>query len=104
MNYNEICRVYNNVNNDELVSQTAYEFEIYDDYYYQLFHHYSETTKGANQMIISITKRIKLPSGKYKKRVKYSSVKYQIEKVKPLRSHYKLSSLHAAKYHLVRDI
>ena len=51
-------------------------------------------------MIISITKRIKLPSGKYKKRVKYSSVKYQIEKVKPLRSHYKLSSLHAAKYHL----
>ena len=55
-------------------------------------------------MIISITKRIKLPSGKYKKRVKYSSVKYQIEKVKPLRSHYKLSSLHSAKYHLVRDI
>ena len=54
-------------------------------------------------MIISITKRIKLPSGKYKKRVKYSTVKYQIEKVKPLRSHYKLNSLHAAKYHLVRE-
>ena len=36
-NYDELLRVYNNVNNDELVSQTAYEFEIYDDYYYQLF-------------------------------------------------------------------
>ena len=59
---------------------------------------------GVINMIISIIKRIKLPSGKYKKRVKYSSVKYQIEKVKPLRSHYKLSSLHSAKYHLVRDI
>ena len=54
-------------------------------------------------MIISITKRIKLPSGKYKKRVKYSTVKYQLEKVKPRRSHYKLNSLHAAKYHLVRE-
>ena len=48
MNYNEICRVYNNVNNDELVSQTAYEFEIYDDFYYQLFHHYSVTNSEDN--------------------------------------------------------
>ena len=48
MNYNEICRVYNNVNNDELVSQTAYEFEIYDDFYYQLFHHYSLTNSEVN--------------------------------------------------------
>ena len=48
MNYNEICRVYNNVDNDELVSQTAYEFEIYDDYYYQLFHHYSVTNSEDN--------------------------------------------------------
>ena len=48
MNYNEICRVYNNVDNDELVSQTAYEFEIYDDFYYQLFHHYSVTNSEDN--------------------------------------------------------
>ena len=48
MNYNEICRVYNNVEKDELVSQTAYEFEIYDDYYYQLFHHYSVTNSEDN--------------------------------------------------------
>ena len=48
MNYNEICRIYNNVDNDELVSQTAYEFEIYDDYYYQLFHHYSVTNSEDN--------------------------------------------------------
>ena len=59
---------------------------------------------GVISMIISITKRIKLPSGKYKKRVKYSSVKYKIEKVKPLHSHYKLNSLWSAKFHLVRDI
>ena len=48
MNYKEIRRLYDNVDNDELVTQTAYEFELFDDYYYQLFHHYSETTKGAN--------------------------------------------------------
>ena len=48
MNYNEIRRLYDNVNNDELVTQTGYQFEIYDDYYYQLFHHYSETTKEVN--------------------------------------------------------
>ena len=48
MNYNEIRRLYDNVNNDELVSQTAYEFEIYDDYYYQLFHHYSVTNSEDN--------------------------------------------------------
>ena len=48
MNYNEIRRLYDNVNNDELVSQTAYEFEIFDDYYYQLFHHYSLTNSEGN--------------------------------------------------------
>jgi hypothetical protein len=48
MNYNEICRIYNNVDKNELVSQTAYEFEIYDDFYYQLFHSYSETIKEVN--------------------------------------------------------
>jgi len=48
MNYNEICRIYNNVDNNELVSQTAYEFEIYDDFYYQLFHSYYETKKEVN--------------------------------------------------------
>ena len=42
MNYNEIRRLYDNVDNDELVTQTAYEFKIFDDYYYQLFHSYSE--------------------------------------------------------------
>ena len=47
-NYDEILRVYNNVNNDELLTSTGYQFEIYDDYYYQLFHHYSETTKEVN--------------------------------------------------------
>ncbi len=47
-NYNEILRLYNNESNDEIVTQTTYEFQIFDDYYYQLFHHYSETTKGAN--------------------------------------------------------
>ena len=48
MNYNEICRVYNNVEKDELVTQTAYEFEIYDYFYYQLFHHYSVTNSEGN--------------------------------------------------------
>ena len=47
-NYNEILRLYNNESNDEIVTQTTYEFQIFDDYYYQLFHHYSETNKGAN--------------------------------------------------------
>ena len=48
MNYNEIRRLYDNVNNDELVTTTAYEFELFDDYYYQLFHSYSESNKGGN--------------------------------------------------------
>ena len=48
MNYNEIRRLYDNVNNDELVTQTAYEFELFDDYYYQLFYSYSELDKGSN--------------------------------------------------------
>ena len=48
MNYNEIRRLYDNVDNDELVTQTAYEFKLFDDYYYQLFHHYSESNRGAN--------------------------------------------------------
>ena len=34
MNYNEIRRLYDNVDNDELVTQTAYEFKLFDDYYY----------------------------------------------------------------------
>ena len=38
MNYAEIIRVYNNEKNDELLSQTSYEFKIYDDFYYSLFH------------------------------------------------------------------
>ena len=48
MNYNEIRRLYDNVNNDELVTTTAYEFELFDDYYYRLFHSYSESNKGGN--------------------------------------------------------
>ena len=48
MNYNEIRRLYHNVDNDELVTQTAYEFELFDDYYYRLFHSYSESNKGVN--------------------------------------------------------
>ena len=48
MNYNEIRRLYDNVDNDELVTQTAYEFKLFDDYYYQLFYSYSELDKGAN--------------------------------------------------------
>ena len=48
MNYNEIRRLYDNVKQDELVTQTAYEFELFDDYYYQLFHSYSESNKGVN--------------------------------------------------------
>ena len=31
MNYNEIRRLYDNVDNDELVTQTAYEFKIFED-------------------------------------------------------------------------
>ena len=48
MNYNEIRRLYDNVDNDELVTQTAYEFKIFDDYYYQLFHSYSELNSEVN--------------------------------------------------------
>ena len=47
-NYDEILRVYDNVNNDELVSATGYQFEIYDEFYYQLFHSYPLTTKEVN--------------------------------------------------------
>ena len=49
MNYNEIRRLYDNVDNDELVTQTAYEFKIFDEYYYQLFHSYSELNKEDNR-------------------------------------------------------
>ena len=48
MNYNEIRRLYDNVDNDELVTQTAYEFKIFDDYYYQLFYSYSVTNSQVN--------------------------------------------------------
>ena len=48
MNYNEIRRLYDNVDNDELVTQTAYEFKLFDDYYYQLFYSYSETNSEDN--------------------------------------------------------
>ena len=48
MNYNEIRRLYDNVDNNELLTQTAYEFELFDDYYYRLFHSYSESNKGGN--------------------------------------------------------
>ena len=43
MNYNEIRKVYDNVDNDELVTQTGYEFKLFDDYYYRLFHYYPVT-------------------------------------------------------------
>ena len=48
MNYNEIRTLYDNVENNELVTQTAYEFELFDDYYYQLFYSYSETNSEVN--------------------------------------------------------
>ena len=48
MNYNEIRRLYDNVDNDELLTQTAYEFKLFDDYYYQLFYSYSELNKEDN--------------------------------------------------------
>ena len=48
MNYNEIRRLYDNVDNDELVTQTAYEFKLFDDYYYRLFHSYSVTNSEDN--------------------------------------------------------
>ena len=48
MNYNEIRRLYDNVDKDELVTQTAYEFKIFDDYYSQLFSSYSELNKEDN--------------------------------------------------------
>ena len=48
MNYNEIRRLYDNVDNDELVTQTAYDFKLFDDYYYQLFYNYSELNKEDN--------------------------------------------------------
>ena len=50
MNYNEIRRLYDNVDNDELVTQTAYEFKLFDDYYYQLFYSYSELDSGVNHV------------------------------------------------------
>ena len=49
MNYNEIRRLYDNVDNNELVTQIAYEFELFDDYYYRLFHSYSETNSEVNK-------------------------------------------------------
>ena len=47
--YNEILRCYNHKpatvgggwNQDETLSDTAYEFKIFDDFYYQLFHSYT---------------------------------------------------------------
>ena len=54
MNYNEIRRLYDNVDNDELVTQTAYEFKLFDDYYYQLFYNYSVTNSEDNYMIFLI--------------------------------------------------
>ena len=39
---------YDNVDNDELVTQTAYEFKLFHDYYYQLFHSYSELNSEVN--------------------------------------------------------
>ena len=48
MNYNEIRRLYDNVDNNELVTQTAYEFKLFDDYYYQLFHNNSLTNSEDN--------------------------------------------------------
>ena len=48
MNYNEIRRLYDNVDNDELVTQTAYEFKLFDDFYYQLFYSYSESNSEVN--------------------------------------------------------
>ena len=55
MNYNEIRRLYDNVDNDELVTQTAYEFKLFDDYYYQLFHSYSETKDEEIDSFIGLT-------------------------------------------------
>ena len=49
MNYNEIRRLYDNVDNDELVTTTAYEFELFDDFYYQLFYSYSESNSEVNK-------------------------------------------------------
>ena len=48
MNYNEIRRLYDNVDNDELVTQTAYEIKLFDDFYYQLFYSYSELNSEDN--------------------------------------------------------
>ena len=48
MNYNEIRTLYDNVKQDELVTQTAYEFELFDDYYYRLFHYYPVTNSGED--------------------------------------------------------
>ena len=55
MNYNEIRRLYDNVDNDELVTQTAYEFKIFDDYYYQLFNSYSETKDEEIDSFINLS-------------------------------------------------
>ena len=48
MNYYEIRTLYDNVENNELVTQTAYEFELFDDYYYQLFYSYTELNSEVN--------------------------------------------------------
>ena len=40
MNYEEILKCYNG--ESDVHTDVAYTFEIYDDLYYSLFHHYTE--------------------------------------------------------------
>ena len=45
--YELISKIYNST--DEIEANLSFEFGIQNDFYYQLFHSYSETQKEDNQ-------------------------------------------------------
>ena len=45
--YEVISQIYNST--DEIESNLSFEFGLMSDFYYQLFHSYSETKKEGNQ-------------------------------------------------------
>ena len=44
--YELLYKIYNST--DEIEANLSFEFGVMNDTYYQLFHSYSETTKGVN--------------------------------------------------------
>ena len=47
--YELISKIYNST--DEIESNLSFEFGIQSDFYYQLFHSYSETKKGGQKVM-----------------------------------------------------